>query len=65
MITLNGEPLDGMDGKTVSELVAQLGYNPARIAVELDLDIVKKTDYDTAVLKDGNKIEIVHFVGGG
>ncbi len=65
MITVNGSPTDGMDGRTVSELVSHLGYNPSRIAVELNLNIIKKSEYDITVLHDGDKAEIVSFVGGG
>ncbi len=42
-----------------------LGIDPQRVAVELNLDILPKSDYATTELKEGDRLEIVHFVGGG
>lgn len=50
---------------TVSELVKELALDPARIALERNGEIVRKTLYGETPLNDGDKIEIVHFVGGG
>ena len=52
-------------GKTVSEYLAITRYDPKRIAVERNGDIVFKSRYDAVVLKDGDSLEIVSFVGGG
>ena len=62
---INGEPRDFPDGLTIAALVAQLGMKPDRVAVELNLEIVPRSQWDTAQLKDGDKLEVVHFVGGG
>lgn len=62
---INGEQRDFPDGLTVAALVAQLGIKPDRVAVELNLEIVPRTQWDTTALKDGDKLEVVHFVGGG
>jgi sulfur carrier protein len=62
---INGEQRDFPDGLTVASLVAQLGMKPDRVAVELNLEIVPRTQWDTTPLKNGDKLEIVHFVGGG
>ena len=62
---INGEPRDFPEGLTVAALVAQLGMKPDRVAVELNLEIVPRSQWDTAQLKDGDKLEVVHFVGGG
>jgi len=62
---LNGEPAETAGGSTVGMLLNQLGVGRERVAVELNADIVPKADYEKRLLSDGDKIEIVHFVGGG
>lgn len=64
MVKINGTDLD-LAGRTVQEYLSDTAYNPARIAVEKNGDIVPKTQYETSVLKDGDTVEIVSFVGGG
>jgi sulfur carrier protein len=64
MVKLNGEQRE-LSGKSVTELLAENGYDPKRVAVELNLDIVPKSQYSTTVLKDGDSVEVVSFVGGG
>ncbi|MHB8121463.1 MAG: sulfur carrier protein ThiS [Desulfuromonadaceae bacterium] len=64
-IVLNGEPAETADGATVETLLQQLGISRERVAVELNADIVPKAGYEKQLLADGDKIEIVHFVGGG
>ncbi len=64
-IVLNGEPTETAAESTVETLLLQLGINRERVAVELNADIVPKADYEKQLLSDGDKIEIVHFVGGG
>jgi sulfur carrier protein len=64
-ITLNGEAIDIAEGSTVAGLLEQLQLQRERVAVEVNLDIVPKTSYDSQGLSDGDRIEIVHFVGGG
>jgi len=64
-IVLNGEKTEQKDGLTIAGLLAQLGIGLERVAVEVNLDIVPKASYDTHLLSDGDRIEIVHFVGGG
>ena len=49
----------------IQEFLRTLGIDPGRVAVELNLDILPKTEYATTTLREGDKIEIVHFVGGG
>jgi thiamine biosynthesis protein ThiS len=65
LLHINGEQRDLSDGLTVAALVAQLGMKPDRVAVELNLEIVPRTQWETSVLKEGDKLEVVHFVGGG
>lgn len=64
MVKVNGEMLD-LAGKTVMEYLATTNYDPKRIAVERNGDIVFKSQYGTTVLEDGDSIEVVSFVGGG
>ncbi|MCR4795174.1 MULTISPECIES: sulfur carrier protein ThiS [Ruminococcus] len=64
MVKINGELLD-KDGKTVSEMLADMEISGQRVAVELNEEIVPKAKYDETVLKDGDHVEVVRFVGGG
>ena len=64
MVKVNGKELD-IAGKTVSEYLAATDYDPKRIAVERNGDIVFKSQYAAIVLADGDSLEIVSFVGGG
>lgn len=63
MITVNGEKLD-FSG-TVAELLDVLEYNGKRVAVELNENIVPKAEYGNTIISDGDKLEVVRFVGGG
>jgi sulfur carrier protein len=64
-ITLNGERADFPAPLTVSELLSQLQIDSRRVAVELNLVVLKRATFDTTVVKDGDEVEIVNFVGGG
>lgn len=64
-IVLNGDSFETAGGSTIDTLLLQLGISRERVAVELNADIVPKGDYAKQLLSDGDKIEIVHFVGGG
>jgi sulfur carrier protein len=64
-LQINGEPRNFPDGLTVASLVAHLGMKADRVAVELNLEIVPRANWDAIALKNGDKLEIVHFVGGG
>jgi thiazole synthase len=64
-ITLNGETRE-LDGVTsVRALLAGFGMDPAKIAVERNLEIVPRSQYDTVMVGAGDRLEIVHFIGGG
>lgn len=63
MITVNGEKLD-FSG-TVAELLDVLEYNGKRVAVELNENIVPKAEYGNTTISDGDRLEVVRFVGGG
>jgi thiamine biosynthesis protein ThiS len=65
LLHINGEQRDFPDGLSLAALVGQLGMKPDRVAVELNLEIVPRTQWDATTLKNGDKLEVVHFVGGG
>ena len=64
-ITVNGETVDIADGATLTSLIEQLGLNPKKVAVERNLEIAPKSLYAESALAEGDRIEIVQFVGGG
>ena len=64
MVKINGEELN-VAGKTVAEYLRATNYDPKRIAVERNGDIVPKARYDKTVFQDGDSVEVVSFVGGG
>ena len=64
-ITVNGEPRTTPPGTTVAALIAALGMDAARVAVERNQDVVPRRTWTEAQLGDGDKVEIVSFVGGG
>ena len=68
-ITLNGEAVQVEAGMTVAMLVARFagesGRDPRGIAVERNFEIVPKSQHAMTVLEDGDRLEIVQFVGGG
>ena len=63
-VTINGEQ-HTVESETILDLLAHLQIDARRVAVELNMDILPKTAYETTKLQDGDSIEIVHFVGGG
>ncbi len=62
---MNGESRAMDAGTTVADLVATLGLGPRRIAVEVNRAVVPRADYAVTALRDGDAVEIIHFVGGG
>ncbi len=64
-IKLNGDPHEIPQPLSVSALLATLAIDARRVAVEHNLAVVKKAAYDTSIIKDGDEVEIVNFVGGG
>ncbi len=64
-LQINGEKRDFPDALTVAALVEQLGMKGDRVAIELNLDIVPRDRWSATELHDGDRLEIVHFVGGG
>ena len=64
-LTLNGEMRRFRIHATVADLVRDIGLDPAKVAVERNLEIVARSTLEDVVLADGDRLEIVHFVGGG
>ena len=64
-ITLNGDKHELAEPMSVAALLRQLDIDSRRVAVELNLAVIKKAAYDSSVIKEGDEVEIVNFVGGG
>ena len=64
-ITLNGDKHELTEPMSVAALLRQLDIDSRRVAVELNLAVIKKAAYDSSVIKEGDEVEIVNFVGGG
>jgi thiamine biosynthesis protein ThiS len=62
---LNGEAYDTPDSLSISALLARLQLDPRRVAVEHNLTVVKRARYDETIIREGDTIEVVNFVGGG
>jgi sulfur carrier protein len=65
LVQLNGESREVRDRSTLDDLVEELSLTPSRIAIELNQKVVRRDKWITTALTDGDRIEIVHFVGGG
>lgn len=64
-VTINGEK-QGFEGPlTVAVLLVELGLTEGKIAVERNLEIVPRSLYSETEVADGDRLEIVHFIGGG
>jgi thiamine biosynthesis protein ThiS len=64
-VTINGERRRVMAGTTLTELIAEIGLDPLRVAVERNLEIIPRSTFGKLIVEDGDDYEIVHFVGGG
>jgi sulfur carrier protein len=64
-LVVNGEPHEVADGSTIRALVESLGLGGGPVAVEVNADVVPRARHSDHVLADGDRVEIVHFVGGG
>ncbi len=64
-LTVNGEPMQVAAGLMLSALIAQLELDTRKVAVERNLEIVPRSTYDSTKLQAGDRLEIVHFIGGG
>ena len=64
-IEVNGEQLEVAGPINLTDLVRHLELAPERLAIELNRSVVRRADWPETSLKEGDRIEIVHFVGGG
>lgn len=64
-LVLNGTESEIQENITLSELLKSLNIEPGRVAVEVNMEIIKKGNFQDHVLKNGDSVEIVNFVGGG
>jgi thiamine biosynthesis protein ThiS len=64
-LEINGEVVEGISASTVQELLDEMKISAGRVAVEVNLSVVRKADYGRFGLNDGDTVEIVNFVGGG
>ena len=64
-VEINGESRDVAASITVAELVTHLALAPERLAIELNQRVVRRADWQQTTLNEGDRVEIVHFVGGG
>jgi thiamine biosynthesis protein ThiS len=64
-VFVNGDSRDLSGTPSLAELITQLDLPAARIAVELNREVVRRSDWSSTMLKEHDRIEIVHFVGGG
>ena len=64
-VVINGEHRRVPPGTSLAQLIADIGLDPHRVAVERNLEIVPRSTFGQAIVEDGDSYEIVHFVGGG
>ena len=65
MIRVNGEEFPLRSGMNVREFIEEMDFDETKIAVEYNGEILPKSDYEKTVLKEGDVLEVVSFVGGG
>ena len=64
-INVNGDPREVEPGRTIAQLLADLGLHPRMIVVEHNREILDRSKYDDVEVRAGDVFELVHFVGGG
>ncbi len=64
-VQINGEMKEIKEGLSLALLLEELGIRPGRVVVELNRGVVARDTHGATVLKEGDAVEIVHFVGGG
>lgn len=65
IITVNGNKTELGSNISVAEMVEKLNLDLRKIAIERNMEIVSRSAYKDTILNDGDKIEIIHFIGGG
>ena len=64
-VTINGEARSIENGATIAAMLTEIGLDPARVAVERNREIVPRSTLSAVAVAEGDRFEIVHFVGGG
>ena len=64
-IQLNGQPREVEDSLSLPDLIASLDLKPEQIAIELNQTVIRRVHWQSTLLREDDKVEIVHFVGGG
>lgn len=64
-IIVNGEQRGAKPGSTVSDLLHEMSLDPGRVAIERNLEILSRADWQKTTIQAGDRYEIVQFVGGG
>jgi thiamine biosynthesis protein ThiS len=64
-VLVNGEEREIDEGATVADLLRLLAHAPERVAVELNREVVRRAQWAETALGEGDRVEVVHFVGGG
>jgi len=65
LIQINGEALEVKENISLPELIASLKLKPEQVAIELNEEVVRHAQWESTTLEEADKVEIVHFVGGG
>ena len=65
LIQINGEPREVKENISLPELIASLSLKPEQVAVEVNQEVVRRAQWESTALKEADRVEIVHFVGGG
>jgi len=64
-VTVNGNQIVIAEGSGIDELIKSLDLNPQKVAVEVNRKIIRRAHWDSTTISEGDRVEIVHFVGGG
>jgi thiamine biosynthesis protein ThiS len=64
-VVINGEPRSISENTNLAQLLQILELASARVAVELNQDVIRRAHWENTVLRENDRVEIVHFVGGG
>ncbi len=64
-LMVNGKKREVPDGATITTALEELNINPLRVAVQLNLEIIKRERYEETMLKPGDRLEIITFMAGG
>ncbi|WP_041655650.1 MULTISPECIES: sulfur carrier protein ThiS [Marinobacter] len=65
LVQVNGEPMELPSGATIAALIEQLTLTGKRLAVEVNEDIVPRSQHPQFTLNEGDRVEVVHAIGGG